>query len=855
MPAQNLTAGGVLGAIFGTLGLSALAGLLVTVMVAPALAVTGVTASSTIGIFDSLPDYLELDEGSQQNQIVAINDSGDVVNIATVFYQNREQISLDEMSPYLAQAAIAGEDRRFYDHGGVDMPSVIRAALGQATGADAGGASTLTMQTVRNIIVTQIVNNPDYDIDTQTELIAEALDPSIDRKLREMKLAIGLEQRYSKEEILTGYLNIAGFGGNTYGVQAASEQYFSKNASDLTIAEAASLIAIVQYPNARSLATPDNYAANQERRDVILTAMHEEGYITLEERDEAIATPVDEEFVNYSAPKNGCLAAKTQYRFACDYATRQVETLASLGTTEEERLENWKRGGYTLVLSINPSLAKTANSTVKKYADPDEDRFELGAAVSSIEVGTGRIIVMAQNKTFDNTLDGGGDSTTAVNFNTDLAGGGGSGFQPGSTYKPYVLLAFLDAGHGVNEAFDAGITEFNYAEFFDSNIGGTYGGTTFKVRNDAGEKGSYTVVRGTAGSVNSVFMQMAADVDQARIAELAASIGVHRGDGAADGSDLATKPSCAIGGCENNIAPLTQAAAYAAIANEGVYCEPIIIDTVIDPAGTELQGQPQVCGQSLVSPEVANTAAYAMASVMTGTAAASNPYDGTPYIGKTGTTDASVHTWMVGTSTEVATAVWVGNIVGTQALRSIYINGIQAAVLRHTIFKPIALEIDKRYPGSAFAAPDPALLTGNPVTVPEGLIGGTPEAAKSAIELAELRYKDAGEVDSDLPEGVVAKVSPGEGSSQPRGTEVKVYTSNGKSAVVPDVSTQGYDYSDAETVLIDAGFENVAEACVVATVDDPPASIGTVVAQDPAAGSVMNKNKTVTLTVRKVACP
>ena len=286
-----------------------------------------------------------------------------------------------------------------------------------------------------------------------------------------------------------------------------------------------------------------------------------------------------------------------------------------------------------------------------------------------------------------------------------------------------------------------------------------------------------------------------------------------------------------------------------------MYCEPIIIDAVIQPDGTEVEGQPQVCGQSLVSPEVANTAAYAMAAVMTGTAAASNPYDGTPYIGKTGTTDASVHTWMVGTSTRVATAVWVGNIVGTQALRSIYINGIQAAVLRHSIFKPIALEIDKRFPGSAFADPDPGLLTGNPVTIPDGLIGGTPQAAKSAIELVELRYTDAGEVDSDLPEGTVAKISPSEGSSVPRGTEVKVYTSNGKSAVIPDVSTQGYDYSTAETVLNDAGFTNVVETCAVADVGDPPASLGTVVAQDPAAGSVLNKSNAITLTVREVSCP
>src|SRR5690606_20678890 len=130
-------------------------------MVAPAIAVTGVTANSTIGIFESLPDYIELSQGAQQNEVVMINRNDEEVPVATVWYQNREEIPLEEMSPYLLEAAVAGEDRRFYDHGGVDMPSVIRAALGEVTGVDAGGASTLTMQTVRNILIQEIVNNPD----------------------------------------------------------------------------------------------------------------------------------------------------------------------------------------------------------------------------------------------------------------------------------------------------------------------------------------------------------------------------------------------------------------------------------------------------------------------------------------------------------------------------------------------------------------------------------------------------------------------------------------------------------------------------------------------------------------------
>src|SRR5690606_22046691 len=231
-------------------------------------------------------------------------------------------------------------------------------------------------------------------------------------------------------------------------------------------------------------------------------------------------------------------------------------------------------------------------------------------------------------------------TSTSVNFAADVAHGGSVGFQPGSTWKPYVLLAYLAAGNGVNESFNAGKLEVNAAAFADScpfqeAVGGPPWGGQYKFRNDAGESGSYTVMRGTAGSVNSVFVQMAMRVDQCEIKRIAESIGVHN----ANGDPIFTNPACSIGGCMNNLDPTTLAASYAAIANHGVYCKPIIVQAVIGADGELMAGQNAECGQSLVTPAVADTAAYAMAGVMSGTAGASRPRDGTPYIGKTGTTD------------------------------------------------------------------------------------------------------------------------------------------------------------------------------------------------------------------------
>ena len=842
------------------LGFSAIAGLLVTVMVAPAIAVTGMTANNSISVFQELPDYIEITAQHQRNTFVAIASDGTEVAIADYYDQNREEVALADIDDDLKWAAIDGEDRRFEEHGGVDVPSLIRAALGQLTDTSSSGASTLTMQLVRNILVLKAVNNTDLSKDDYEQAIKDATYPDLNRKLKEMKLAISLEKRYTKDEILEAYLNIVLMGQTTYGVQAGAQRYFGTTAKDVTPAQAASLIAIVQNPSKNGLYTPDNYARNKDRRDVILGWMHVQGHLDDAAYKEALATPVDETTVSQNAPRSGCSSAPVEYRFPCDYALKTILNgeVSSLGANKEEQLQRWRKGGLKVVLTINPALQAYATEVVAGTAPADEARMQLGAAVSSVEVGTGRILIMAQNKIFDDTGAGDSLTTTAVNFNGDIAHGGSKGFQPGSTYKPYTLLAFLAAGHGLNETFNASIRATPMAKFQDS-CNGPYGGPDYTYRNDSGESGLYNATRGTAGSVNSVFVQMASEVDQCEIAKLAASIGVHRADGKPDGSDLYTRPSCSIGGCENNISPLSQAAAYAAIANQGTYCKPIIIDKFIADDGTELAGQDAQCGPSLVTPSVANTAAYAMEAVMGGTGSSSNPRDGTPYLGKTGTTNDAIHTWMVGSSTRVSTAVWAGNIDGKQSMRRISIAGRSGGMIRHATFKPIAQAIDGYYPGGAFPGPDPALMKGVQVFVPDGLIGTTPEVAKAAIEQAQLSYEDGGPMDSDLPVGTVVATDPAPGSQVSKGTVVRVFTSNGQATAVPDVVSANQSYNSAKNALQAAGFNNVDQACEVfdptPPANHPPATLNNVVAQNPAAGSVVNKNNAVTLTVRKNSCP
>lgn len=849
MSAQNTQSQGVIGAIAGMLGFSVLAGVLVAVMLTPGLAVTSLTASNTIGIFDSLPDFIDIGDQPQENKIVAKTSDGEDHVIATVYSQNREEVEWDEVSQYVKDAVVAGEDSRFYDHGGVDLQGLIRAAVSNTVaGGVTSGASTLSMQLVKNIYIQQALQ-----LDTEEarkEGIAKAQETSIDRKLKEMKLAIGLEKRYTKNEILLAYLNIAGFGNNTYGIEAAAQRYYGVPAKELNLPQAASIIAIVQQPGARSLNDPEHYAANKIRRDFILKSMLTEKMITQAEYDEAVATPVDDTTVHLAAPNNGCIAAVEYARQFCDYIVKSVKDLKTLGADAAAREAAWKIGGYTLHTSLNLDLQSNAQATLREYAPMDEERLQLGASSTVLEVGTGRILVMAQNKGFDDTLDGAGPAYTAINFNTDQPYGGSAGFQVGSTYKVFTLLNWLYSGRGLNEVVNAEARTENQASFTDS-CDGPYGGT-WKFRNDSGETGTRTVMAATAASVNGAYVSMALKLDLCQTKKIAESLGVHTAimtdnpETTYVENKILSNPSSILG--TNDIAPMTIAAAYAALANGGVYCKPIAVDSIEDSAGNVLPGQDVECNPSLVDAEVAAAAVYALQGAMNGYVA--NPRNGIPHMGKTGTTNSSKQTWVVNSTTKATSITWVGNIIGDFPMRN-YRNSMgSGGNLRHLISRAIMSNVDALYGGDAFPDPPARLLTGAGVTL-DNFIGQTPENAKSIIEARGLVYADGGQVDSDLPLGQVASTDPAPGTIMATGMTVTVYTSNNSMSALPDVVTGNPDFVSAEATLNTAGFSNVTQYCVV-TVDPP--MVGKVLESQPGAGTVYRRDKEVKIGVGALSC-
>ncbi|WP_144713907.1 transglycosylase domain-containing protein [Curtobacterium pusillum] len=823
------------GAFVGFVGFSVLAGLLVTIGVTPAIAVAGVTTTSTIGVFESLPEYIEIGDLPQRNELYAYK-GGKSVHFATVYDQNRQELQFDQISDQLKNAAIDGEDKRFYEHGGVDMTSLVRAGVGSLAGGlgESGGGSTLTMQLVRNIKMNQALELP-----TQEERLKaynDAVEQTIPRKLEEMKLAIGLAKKYTHKEILTGYLNIAYFGDQTYGVQAAAQHYYNKSATDLTPAEAASILAIVQSPNTRNLSNPKYYEANVARRNVILKSMYAQKHLSKADYDKAVASnPKD--YVHLTEPAQGCKASVGDgSQFFCDYAVQVVKEMSQLGATAKERATAWRNGGYKIQTTLDIDANAQQKQVLNTYDNKAETSFKLGAALDSVEVGTGRILTMAQNKDYDQSLQS-PPTSTSINYSVDKKYGGGIGFQVGSTYKLFTLLDWLKAGHGLNETVNG--TPHNTAVWQHCGEP-TY--TNWAPKNDsAGENGNYTVARATALSVNAAFASMAAKLDLCDIKQTAEDLGVHSGD---DKTELNSYPSSVLG--TNNIAPLTMATAYAGVANNGTFCEPIAIDNVTNAEGKSLGGQPKTCKQVL-EPAVAQAAIYAMKGTISGgTAVGAQTADGTQLFGKTGTTDDADQIWLVGSSTRVATAYWQGNTDGGKNNLRHYSNGVNGtyAGARAGVWRQAQTPMNALYPAGPFTDPSSAALRGNSKAVPD-VTGKSAADAKAALAAAGFTYVDGGAQPGAAKAGTVSSTSPAANSLLSSGSSVTVYTSDGSQITMPAIA--GAPLDTARSKLNQLGFTNV-------TISDSYVKGGgdkecRVAAVDPGVHTAASKDSAVTLTL------
>lgn len=632
----------LLALLLAFLSVSSLMGVVTAGMLVPVAGPTALAAKSVPSVFNELPGDLQTVAPAEESQL--LDSSGGV--IAHFYDKQRIVVPSANIADVMKKAIVAIEDKRFYEHNGVDATGIARALVTNLGDSGRQGASTITQQYVRNSLAERGYLEGDAD------QVSAATEQTTERKLREIKYALALEKTQSKDEILTGYLNIAPFGPITYGVEAASQRYFSKSASELNYLEAALLAGLVQSPvQYDPLTHPE---AAQERRDTVLATMLDQGVITQEEYDEGIATSVDS-MLHPTVSSEGCSGADSSKAYFCDYVLSQFLEDPTFGATRIERERLLKTQGITIRTTLDTAKQDAAYAALTN-AIPVGDASGLNDALVSLDPRTGKVLAMAQNTTYG--IESG---QTMANYSAD------GNFQVGSTFKVFTLLQWFKEGHSAYETVGSANTFYPNGSFKCDGRSITTEG--YQVNDLAGKTGTMNVVRATGQSVNQAFVNMASRVDFCSIFETAYDMGITE-----DGEVPAPFPANILGSVSSS--PLHMASVFATIANSGQQCKPQSIESVTDRDENVLKEFAADC-KEVISPDIANKTAALL------TASAGQYYtstrlgDGRPFAAKSGTTDGHANTWLTGFTPSLATAVWVGHgDNSSQEVSGVVINGV-----------------------------------------------------------------------------------------------------------------------------------------------------------------------------------
>ncbi|WP_327673607.1 transglycosylase domain-containing protein [Kitasatospora sp. NBC_00458] len=719
-PRRRETPLGLLGHGVKFLGYSTLAGVLLAGIALPAAGALGLGVKSSVDGFDNIPDDFMTPPLTQASWIY--DSTGGL--IAKVFERDRTVLAAEQMSPLIRQAQVDIEDARFYEHGAVDLKGVLRAVTKNAeSGATVQGASTLTQQYVKNV-------NVEKAGDDQAAVLA-AQRKTLGRKIQELKYAIKLEEDLTKEQILTNYLNITFYGHQAYGIQAASQRYFSKDAKDLTVPEAATLAGLVQNP---SQYDPKLHpVAAQKRRDTVIDKMVENKHLTAEQAREAKAAPLG---LRYKEPQNGCITAQAGMGFFCDYVRHVVKQDPVFGKTAADRKKLWDQGGLAVHTTLDPVKQTAAQNAVTKRVNVTDP---VSAAMTMVEPGSGKILAMAQTRPYG--LDP-NKNQTVVNYNVDAAMGGGNGFQPGSNFKPIVAAAALEAGLPPTQSYPSP----NRMEWPTmSTCDGTWKNLAKNDKKNgtvpnesAGEVGPYELKQAMALSVNTYFVQMEQEIGLCAVKQMANKLGVAT---KASGKPLEELPALGLGTQE--VSPLVMANVYATFAARGTHCAPVAINRITTVDGKEIPVSPPKCDRVLSegTADVINTVLLGVTE-KGGTGRDLGLDDDRQIAGKTGTSDEKKSAWFSGYTANLAASVWLGGPAGGVPMKNIRIGGkyfeeVFGATGPGPIWQAGMSAAVKDLPEKEFATvhiPDPPPKR-DPSASPGGS-GGTPGPGDSATDTA-----------------------------------------------------------------------------------------------------------------------
>ncbi|MET0693412.1 MAG: transglycosylase domain-containing protein [Propionibacteriaceae bacterium] len=612
---------------------SVLAGVLVAGLFVPIAGLMGMTSKAMATELNNLPATLATPTPPTRSRVLMAN--GKV--LAYFYDENRVPVTLDKIAPVMRQAQLAIEDHRFYEHGAMDAKATLRALLRNTSGdGDTQGGSTISQQYVKMVQVEACLTKGD------DACAKDAVAPTVERKIRELRYAIALEKILSKDEILERYLNIAYYGEGAYGVQAAARHYFSTTAAKLTLPQAALLAGLVQNPDANN--PVDNRSAALDRRDVVLNRMGELRLISPSQVVAAKKEGFDRSLVKPT--RNGCVG--TRYPFLCDYVRRTLLKTKSLGDTVEERDALLKRGGLTIQTAIDPKTQDTAQQKVSAVVGAKDP---LISTMNMIQPGTGLIVAMVQSRpSMGSDVKKG---QTYWNLAVDPAMGGIQGYQAGSTFKAFTAAAALENGATLKKRYNAR-QNINYAgRPYNTCEGRSHVLGRWVVNNSTGRSGNMNMMTAAAYSVNNYFVQLELATGMCDVTKMAKKLGVKVGSSNRPLVGYYQRiPAFTLGSVE--VSPLSMAEAYATFAARGIHCRPIVIDTIKTRDGVELEAPDAHC-QRVLSTEVADGMNKLFAHVMTsGTGKRAMTMDRRPQAGKTGTINSAEAVWFAGYTPDIA---------------------------------------------------------------------------------------------------------------------------------------------------------------------------------------------------------
>ena len=773
--------GGVISLLGAFLAAAVITGFLSAGLLMPAVGAVGGSVRTVVDLFDALPDSFTTSPLSEQSVILA----ADGTKIATPYDENRVIVPLAEIAPIMRTAQVAIEDHRFYEHGGADLQGILRAFISnRASGEVTGGGSTLTQQYVKITLQENALRAGDK------AGAKAATAQNYARKIQELKYSIQLEKTLSKDQILEGYLNLVYYGDRAYGVEAASQHYFGHSAKTMNLQEAALLAGLTQNPGTTDPVNfPDKALA---RRNVVLDRMKELGIIKDAEWSAARAVPLAA-MLKVTPAKNSCQSS--DYPYFCDYVLAWLKQDPSLdpvlGRGEAQRVQAIYRGGLTIQTTMDPKVMGIAREEVTKRVPVGNDA-EIGSAAAVLDAKTGAVRAIAQNTNYNVKKVNPGDDT--VNWAVDTQYGASMGFSFGSTAKAFALVTALEAGWPVSSSvFAKASGPSNPAEYTSKEFTGECGvSKPWYVRNDYNSPDEeITLVEATAQSINTAFVGLALQLggDACKIRDTEWRMGLHQ----ASGKKIPPYPAAIILGA-TSVSPMTVASAYQTLANEGVYCPPVpVLSIVKDGKALALPALGSAC-ERRVDAEVARGVTRLLQGPLRsgGTASGSGLAGGRPAAGKTGTADDSNETWFVGYTPELSTAVWVGtpnDLRNERVVRNICLRpagetkgcsaGRYGSVFGATIAAPIWKAIMDRTlegtPKTPFADPGSAITDGEKVDIPD--------ISRRSLDDAKALLMQAGfvpsvvKVYSNYRVGTVVGTSPR--SQATRGSVVKVLVSQG----------------------------------------------------------------------------